>query len=292
MITVMGASGNTGRVIAKTLLKNGEKVRVLGRSPEKLKDLENEGAHAWVGDITDITHLTAAFTGADAVYTLIPPDPGSQDFRAQQHKVSQAIIHAIKASGVQHVVFLSTIVESTSCPAAGVLAHEARLRALTGTNVLALRACFFFENHFLSLGRIKAKGANGSPIGPDVPISMIASSDIAEVAARALRQRDFKGFVVRELLGERDLTMREVTRILGDRIGKPDLRYVQTSSLDFIEGLLQMGLSQNFAEDVEHAFSGLNENRSRSKEGRGPENTTPTRFETFANVLAHAYQAM
>jgi uncharacterized protein YbjT (DUF2867 family) len=75
--------------------------------------------------------------------------------------------------------------------------------------VLALRAAFFFENHFLSLGRIKAKGANGSPIGPDVPISMIATSDIAEVAARALRQLDFKGFVVRELLGERDLTMRE-----------------------------------------------------------------------------------
>jgi hypothetical protein len=115
---------------------------------------------------------------------------------------------------------------------------------------------------------------------------MIATSDIAEVAARALRQLDFKGFVARELLGERDLTMREVTRILGERIGKLDLRYVRTSSSDFIEELLQMGLSQNFAEDVEHAFSGLNENRSRSREGRRPENMTPTRFETFANLLA------
>ena len=38
-----------------------------------------------------------------------------------------------------------------------------------------MRAAFFFENHFLSLGRIKAKGANGSPIGPDVPLSMIAA---------------------------------------------------------------------------------------------------------------------
>jgi uncharacterized protein YbjT (DUF2867 family) len=292
MITVMGASGNTGRAIAETLLKNGEKVRVLGRSPEKLKDLENQGAQVLVGDITDATHLTAAFKGADAVYTLIPPDPASQDFRAQQHKIGQAIVHAIKASDVQNVVFLSTIVESTSCPAAGVLAHEERLKALTGINVLALRCGFFFENHFLSLARIKAEGVNGSPIGPDVPISMIATSDIADVAARALRQRDFKGFVVRELLGERDLTMREVTRILGEQIGKPDLQYVRTSSVDFIEGLLQMGLSQNFAEDVEHAFNVLNENRSRSKEGRRPENTTPTRFETFANVFAHAYQSM
>ena len=154
MITVMGASGNTGRVITETLLKNGEKVRVLGRSPERLKDLENKGAHALVGDITDTAHLTAAFKGADAIYTLIPPDAGSQDFRAQQHKVSQAIIHAIQASGVQHVVFLSTIVESTSCPAAGVLAHEARLRALTGTNVLADRKSTRLNSSHRSLSRM------------------------------------------------------------------------------------------------------------------------------------------
>ena len=53
-----------------------------------------------------------------------------------------------------------------------------------------------------------------------------------------------------------------------------------------------MGLSQSFAEDVEQAFSGLNEGHSRSREGRRPENTTPTRFETFANVMAQAYRAM
>ena len=159
-------------------------------------------------------------------------------------------------------------------------------------NILALRASFFFENHFLGLAGIKSKGVNGSPIGPDVSLSMIATRDIAEVAARALHERDFNGFVVRELLGERDLTMNEVTRILGDRIGKPQLQYVQTSPADFIAGLLQMGLSQSFAEDVEQAFSGLNEGHSRSREGRRPENTTPTRFETFANVMAQAYRAM
>lgn len=292
MITIMGATGNTGRVIAETLLKSGERVRVLGRSAERLKALQSQGAEVIIGDVTDAAHLTAAFRGADAVYTLIPPDPRSLDFRAQQHRISQAIIQAIQASGVQYVVFLSTIVESKTCPAAGVLSHEGRLKSLGGVNVLALHAGFFFENHFLSLARIKDIGINGSPIGPDVPVSMIATRDIAEVAAWALRQRDFKGFVVRELLGQRDLTMKEVTQILGDRIGRSDLQYVQTSSADFIAGLVQMGLSQNFAEDVGHAFSGLNEGNSRSKEGRRPENTTPTRFEAFADVLAQAYQAV
>jgi len=291
MITVMGASGNTGRVIAETLLEQGEKVRVLGRSAEKLKEFERQGAEVMIGDMTDAAHLTAAFRGAEAVYTLIPPHPGSTDFRSYQHQISQAVVEAIRASGVRYVVSLGTIVESTTCPAAGVSSHEDRLKSLHGVNTLALHAGFFFENHFLGLAGIKHKGINGSPIGPDVAIAMVATRDIAAVAARALRQRDFKGFVVRELLGERDLTMRQVTQILGNRIGKPNLPYVQLSPADFIAGLLQMGLSQNFAREVEQAFSGINEGHSRSKEGRRPENTTPTRFEEFAEVLAHAYRS-
>jgi uncharacterized protein YbjT (DUF2867 family) len=288
----MGASGNTGKVIAETLLKNGEKVRVLGRSADRLKELERQGAEVMIGDATDAAHLTAAFRGADAVYTLIPPHPRSTDFRSYQHRVSEAIIGAIRASGVRYVVTLGTIVESTTCPAAGVCSHEDRLKSLNGVHTLALHAGFFFENHFLALAGIKHAGIYGSPISPDVAFEMIATRDIAPVAARALRQRDFNGFVVRELLGERSLTMRQVTQILGDRIGKPNLQYVQLPPADFIAGLLQMGLSQNFAGEVEQAFSGINEGHSRSKEGRRPENTTPTRFEEFADVLAGAYRAM
>lgn len=292
MVTVMGASGNTGKVIVQTLLEHGEKVRALGRSAQRLKELERQGAEVMVGDVTDVIHLTAAFRGADAVYTLIPPDPGSTDFRSYQHRTSEAVAAAIQANGVSHVVSLGTVVESTTCPAAGVCSHEDRLKLLDGVNTLALHAGFFFENHFLGLAGIKHKGLNGSPIRPDVAIPMIATRDIAVVAARALRRRDFKGFVVRELLGERDLTMAQVTRILGDRIGIPALPYMQLSPADFIAGLLQMGLSPNFAGEVEQAFSGINEGHSRPKESRRPENTTSTRFEEFADVLAKAYSAM
>ena len=292
MITIMGASGNTGKMIAEALLTNGEKVRVLGRSRERLKELERQGAEVMIGDMTDAAHLTTAFRGADAVYTLIPPDPGSTDFRSHQHRISEAIADAIRASGVRYVVTLGTIVESTTCPAAGVCSHEDRLKLLDGVNTLALHAGFFFENHFLELAGVKQRGINGSTIAPDVAIPMIATRDIAVVAARALRERRFNGYVVRELLGERDLTMKQVTQMLGDRIGKPNLQYVQLTPADFIADLRKMGLSQNFANEVEQAFSGINEGHSRPKEARRPENSTPTRFEEFADVLADAYRAM
>ena len=43
MITVMGATGNTGRKIAETLLNVGEKVRALGRSESEARALVQAG---------------------------------------------------------------------------------------------------------------------------------------------------------------------------------------------------------------------------------------------------------
>ena len=119
---------------------------------------------------------------------------------------------------------------------------------------------------------------------------MIATRDIAEVAAHALRARDWTGVVVRELLGQRDLTHAEATRVLGARIGRPDLQYVQFPYADFVAGLVQTGLSQSVANLYGEMVRAFNERRIESREGRRPENTTPTRFEDFADVLARAYQ--
>ena len=40
MITVMGATGHTGKKITQALLKAGEKVRALGRTESKLAELK------------------------------------------------------------------------------------------------------------------------------------------------------------------------------------------------------------------------------------------------------------
>jgi uncharacterized protein YbjT (DUF2867 family) len=68
MITVMGATGHTGKKIAAALLKAGEKVRTLGRSENKLAELQTSGADVLAGDTTDAAFLSKAFRGADAVF--------------------------------------------------------------------------------------------------------------------------------------------------------------------------------------------------------------------------------
>ena len=294
MITVMGATGNTGRKIAETLLKAGEKVRALGRSESKLAGLKSSGAEVLTGDVTDDAFLTKAFRGAHAVYTLLPTDRRSPDYRAEQDREGEAIAKAIRDSSVRYVVALSSIGADLSEGTgliAGLHAQEERLKRLKGVNVLLLRPVSFFENFYETLGLIKHEGINGDSVAPDLSVPMVATRDIADVAAKALKARDWKGIVVRELLGPRDLSYSEATRILGQRIGKPDLRYVQFSYADEAKALVQAGLSESFATLYVEMTRAFNEGKVKSGKGRTPENTTSTQFEDFAGELARAYEA-
>jgi len=291
-ITVMGATGHTGKKITEALLKAGEKVRALGRSQSKLADLQSAGAEVLSGDTTDAAFLAKAFRGADAVYALLPTDRRSPDYRAEQDLQGEAIVRAIRDSGVRYVVALSSLgadLSEGTGVIAGLHAQEERLKRLEGANVLLLRPVSFFENFYDTLGLIKHEGINGDSVAPDLAVPMVATRDIADVAAKALKARDWKGVVVRELLGPRDLTYSEATRILGERIGKPDLQYVQFSYADEAKALAQAGLSESFAGlyvEMTRAF-----NEGKVKQWRNPENTTPTRFEDFVGELAGAYEA-
>jgi uncharacterized protein YbjT (DUF2867 family) len=291
----MGATGHTGKRITEALLKAGERVRALGRSESKLAELKRAGAEVLIGDANDDAFLAKAFRGADAVYTLLPTDPSSPDYRAEQDHQGVAIVKAIRDSGVRYVVALSSLgadLSEGTGVIAGLHAQEERLKQLEGTNVFLLRPVSFFENFYGSLGLIKQEGINADSVAADLAVPMIATRDIADVAVKALKARDWEGVVVRELLGPRDISYSEATRILGERIGKPDLQYVQLSYADEAQALVEAGMSESFARLYVEMTRAFNEDKVKPQEGRTPDNTTPTRFEDFAGELARAYQAM
>ena len=132
MITVMGATGHTGKKTAEALLARGQKVRALGRSKGNLAPLAAAGAETMTGDASDAAFLTKAFTGADAAYTLLPTDPHAPDYRAEQDRQGEAITKAIGASGVPYVVALSSLGADRPTETgliAGLHAQEERLEA-------------------------------------------------------------------------------------------------------------------------------------------------------------------
>lgn len=294
MITIIGATGNTGSVAAEVLLSKGQKVRVVGRNAEKLKRFTDKGAEAFVGDVLDTAAMTRAFTGAKAAYLMIPPDFTQADYRAYQARVADSLATAAERAGLAHAVTLSSVgaqLPEGAGPISGLHHFEQRINQVRGLNVLHLRPGYFFENFLMQIGGIQTFGMMGGSMRGDLAVAMIATRDIGARAAEELARRSFTGQQTRELLGPRDVSLNEAATILGKAIGKPDLRYQQLPYEQFEAILTQIGMSRDGARLINEMYRAFNEGRVVPQEKRGPENTTPTTLEVWATeVFAPAFK--
>jgi uncharacterized protein YbjT (DUF2867 family) len=292
MYVILGASGNTGSIIANFLLSKGEKVRVMGRDAGRLQRFVRKGAEASTADVSDAAALAKAFRGARAAYLLLPPITSRED----QERESDAIAKAVKESGLRYAVYLSSygaqVPEGTG-PVAGLHSSEQKLNAISGLNVLHLRAAYFMENHLAAIGMIHEMGIFGHALHPNLKLPMIATRDVGDYAAQRLLDLDFAGKQTRELLGERDLSMAEATAVIARGIGKPDLRYVQFPYDQVRQVLEQMGMSPKKAAVYIEMFNAMNTGVLAALEPRSPENSTSTSFEQFVqDVFAPAYRGV
>jgi uncharacterized protein YbjT (DUF2867 family) len=294
MYVVLGASGNTGSVVAHTLLNHGKHVRVVGREAAKLTAFANRGAEVVVGDITNSEALTKAFAGAEGVYAMTPPHVTSDNYRAEQDKITESVARAIEATGVKYIVTLSSVgadkTEKTG-PVVGLHNMEERFADISEINVLNLRAGYFMENTLPQAGVIREFGMMAGPVRADLALPMITTKDIGAFAAQALLHFNFNGQTTHELLGQRDLTYTEVARIIGTAIGRPALAYIQLPAEQVMRAMTQMGMSRNFAGLICEMAESLNNGHMRALEARSENNTTPTTFETFVlEEFLPAYQ--
>ena len=284
MYVITGATGHTGNVVAKNLLSRGEKLRVVGRTAERLKALAAEGAEPFAADLTDAAGVTKAFVGAKAVYVMMPPSLASPDFRAFQDRVTDALAAALNNAGVTHVVTLSSIgadKADRTGPVVGLHYLEQQLNAIDSLNVLHLRAGYFMENTLAQIGIIQKMGMAVGPLRPDLKLPMIATRDIGKAAADELLSLDFRQKQTRELLGQRDISMSEVAQAIGRGVGKPDLRYTQAPDEQVRPALIQLGMSPNVANLLLEMSAALNSGYMRALEPRSAQNTTHTSYEAF-----------
>jgi uncharacterized protein YbjT (DUF2867 family) len=295
MYVITGATGNTGKVIAEKLLAAGQKVRVIGRSVEKLQPLVAQGAEAFTGSVDDAAAMTSAFTGARAVYAMIPPNMKSADYRAEQDRISDALAAAIQNAGVAHVVTLSSFgadKPAKTGPVVGIYNLEQKLNGIAALNVLHLRAGYFMENLMAQLGVIRSMGMMAGPLKGDLPVPMIATRDIGEYAGDALAALQFSGKQTRELLGARNVTMREAATAVGTAIGRPGLSYTHAPAMMLKPAMVAMGIAANVVDLLLEMSEALNTGHMVALEPRSPENTTPRTIEWFAaNVFAPAFQS-
>jgi hypothetical protein len=175
-------------------------------------------------------------------------------------------------------------------PLVGLHASEEKLNAISGLNVLHLRAGYFMENNLAAIGMIQGMGLFGNALLPDVKVPMIATRDVGDYAAQHLLHLDFSGKQTREVLGERDLSMTEVTAVIARGIGKPDMRYQQFPYDVVQQAITDLGVPLAGAALYVEMYKAINEKVVVALEPGSPENTTSTSFEKFVQeVFVPAY---
>ena len=87
----------------------GPEVRVIGRNESRLRPFAEKGAEPFVADLTDQAALRRAFSGATAVYAMIPPDTSQPDVPAYQSRIRESIAEALEQAAVKYAVSLSSL---------------------------------------------------------------------------------------------------------------------------------------------------------------------------------------
>ncbi|VAX18363.1 hypothetical protein MNBD_IGNAVI01-2064 [hydrothermal vent metagenome] len=291
MYVITGATGNTGKIIASTLLEAGKKVRIVSRGAEKAKELTARGAELFHGSTDDTELLKNAFDGATAVYAMLPMNMQAEDYTEFQMKHANAIAEALEYCKVKNVVTLSSQgahLDVGSGIILGLHKMEKLFNKIEGLNTLHLRPCYFMENTLGMVGLIKESGIMGSPIKEDLSFPVIATKDIADYAAKRLLALDFEGNNYQDLLGARNVTYAEMAKVYGAAIGKPDLNYVEFPYEDFKSAFMGMGASENVADKMNEFLKRVNAGEIFIAE-RNEANTTPTTIEEFSKTFSYVY---
>jgi uncharacterized protein YbjT (DUF2867 family) len=294
-IVLTGAAGNITRPLSETLLANGHDVTIIGRNAENLEPLTSRGAKAAIGSIEDISFLTETFKGADAVYTMVPPNFGAADWKAYIGGIGTGYAEAIRQSGVKHVVNLSSIGADQpdgTGPVTGLHRVEQALNKLSDVAVLHLRAGFFYNNYFGNIGMIKAGGIIGANYGEaSVEIPLVDPQDIAAAIASAIQSLDFSGHSVRYIVSD-VRSNGDVARVLGAAIGNDALPWVAFTDEQAFDGLQQAGLPEEIAKNYAEMGAAIRDGKMQQHFTENNNKATGKRkLEDFAQVFAQVYAA-
>jgi uncharacterized protein YbjT (DUF2867 family) len=260
MFAIAGVSGHTGKVAAETLLGENKPVRVIVRSAAKGEEWKRRGAEVAVAELDDVDALTGALRGAAGAYLLLPPQMGSTDARGDNAKRTRTFVKAIDASGVGHVVFLSSIGAqhaSGTGPIQSVYDAEVALGACRA-NVTFLRAAYFLENWGGSLYAL-GQGALPTFLTAGRAIPMVATEDIGKTAARLLVEGG-KGHSIVELSGPRDYSPIDIAAALTHLTGKT-VTAQEGPEAAIVPALTGTGMNAHWAGLYEAMIHGVNTGR-------------------------------
>ncbi len=257
-LVMTGSLGHVGRPLVAQLVHKKHNVTVVTSKPERKAEIEAMGAKASVGSVEDRAFLSTAFQGADAVFLLIAPGGAfvdhELDIGAKFRLITENFSAAIEAAGIRSVVYLSSIGAHLGSDNGLLKFHHAAegiLDKLAKVSLVVLRPAGFYTNLFGYLPTIKSQGMIFSGYG-DKKGPWVSPLDIAEAAAEELEALGAgpvqAGSRKVRYVASEELSGQEVARILGQAIGKPELKWAIVPDQQLKQGMVGAGMPAFIAE--------------------------------------------
>jgi uncharacterized protein YbjT (DUF2867 family) len=287
MIVITTPSGQIGHQVLENLLNSGEELRVISLDPSALPADVRERVDIVEGSHSDPAVVDEAFTGADAVFWLAPPDPQAPSVEAAYVGFTRPAAEAFKRHGVKRVIGVSALGRGTPWAAhagfvTGSLAMD-DLIASTGVAYRALTNPSFMDNILRQAEAIENQGMFFSPISGDRKLPSVATRDIAAAASRLLLDESWSGVDEVPLLGPEDLSFNDMADIISEVLGKV-VRFQQTTFDAYKDRFLGFGMSDAMAQGRTDMARAKNEGVDNAVK-RTPENSTPTSFRQWCEEV-------
>lgn len=263
MFAISGVTGNTGSVVAQTLIDQGHQVRVIVRSAEKGAPWKAKGAEVTIAQIEDTDAMTRALDGVSGAYFLLPPDLANEDFLGDSVKRAKSIVEAAKVARLPHAVVLSSVgaQHNTGVGPISTIAQLERFFVGASIPVTAVRPGYFLENIQDVMPAVVHEGVYPSMILPlDLKIDMVATNDIGLTVADALINPPSTLHRVIELRGADQYSAVDVAAALSKRLGR-EITALPIPLGHQVDALMEGGVSQQSAESLKEMHENISSGR-------------------------------
>ena len=224
-VLVIGATGNQGGAVAKSLLSKGHNLRTLTRNPDSpsAKKLAEAGVEVLKGDFSDSDSLIKAAKGVDTVYAMTTPfEEGTE----AEMKQGIAISDAVKKVGVGHFIFGSV---ANADKKTGIPHFESKYEVeehIKSLNIpYTISAPVFFMDNYLTPWYLPAlkEGKLTHALPADRPLQQVSVKNIGEFVAVLVERRE-KVFGKRIDIAGDELTGEESAAIFSKASGR-EIKY-------------------------------------------------------------------
>jgi NAD(P)H dehydrogenase (quinone) len=303
-IIVTGSLGNISLPLTKTLIAQGHAVTVVSSDLGKQATIEQLGAIPAIGSIADPDFLKETFSGADAVYAMVPLSFTEPDFGAYLHRIALNYAQALKVAGTKRVVLLSGW-------SADLVKAENVEHLLDGldASITVMRPAAFYTNFYQSIDLIKGKGLLGKYLtfrylglralltgktgllmgnyGGEDRIVFVSPKDIADGVAEELLLQPKEKTI--RYVGSEEMTCNEAAGIIGSAIGKPWLKWVLLSDEDMLKGLKMARVPEKLAESLVEMQAAMHSGKTLENFHRSKPKLGNVKLADFAKEFATVY---